>query len=151
MRLSRSRRLPLLASAVLLAGAVINGCSKKTELESGAVLLDLSVADGVSAPDELHVSVYDDTGILWKDRRVPEAGALMPESATHLGTILIQPGAAQGPPRLHVRGLAASARVADGTLTIPAAMRGRFALTLDGAVPPDGDGDDVPDAVAERP
>src|SRR5262245_11495832 len=107
MRLSKSRRLPLLASALLLAGAVIIGCSKKTELESGAVLLDLSVAGGVSAPDELLVSVYDDTGVLWKDKRIPDAGALMPESATHLGTVLIQPGTAQGPLRLHVRGQAA--------------------------------------------
>jgi hypothetical protein len=143
--------LRFLASALLLAGAVMIGCGKKTELESGAVLLDLSVADGVSTPDELFVSVYDDAGILWKASRVPPAGPLVPESATHLGTVLIQPGAAQGALRLHVRAQAAGTRVAEGTLAIPAAMRGRFALTLEAAVPADDDGDGVPDAVDDCP
>ena len=114
------------------------------------MLLELSVAGGVTTPDELRVSVYDDTGTLWSDARVPGTGALVPESATRLGTVLIQPGATQGGLRVHVRGFAASTRVADGTLAIPA--RGaRYALQLDGAVPADGDGDDVPDAIDDCP
>lgn len=114
-------------------------------------MLDLSVASAVTTPDELRVSVYDGSGALWNDTRVPASGALVPESATHLGTVLIQPGAAQGALRVHARGLAASARVADGVLTIPAGTRGTFALRLDADVPVDDDGDGVPDAIDDCP
>ena len=105
--------------------AAAAGCGKGTQVESGAVLLELSVRGGVTTPDELRIWVYDDTGALWNDARVPGSGALVPESATQLGTVLIQPGAAQGALRIHVRGLAAAARVADGALSIPAGMRGQ--------------------------
>jgi hypothetical protein len=138
----------------LLPAAVVVtfGCgSGGTQIESGAVLLDLSVASSGIMPDELRIWVYDDGGTLWNDVRVPEAGALAPESATHLGTVLIQPGAAQGALRIHVRGLAAQARVADGALSLAAGMRGKVALILEGAVPPDGDGDGVPDAIDDCP
>src|SRR5204862_8027982 len=119
--------------------------------ESGAVLLDLSIASSVTTPDELRIWVYDDSGALWNDVRVPDAGALAPESATHLGTVLIQPGAAQGALRIHVRRLAAEARGADGMLSLPVGIRGEVALMLDGAVPADGDGDDIPDAIDDCP
>ena len=86
--------------------------------EPGAVLLRLSVAPGAPTPDELRFWIYDDSGALWDGVRVPEAGALAPESAERLGTVLIQPGASVGALRLHVRGLAAGARVLDGVVTI---------------------------------
>jgi hypothetical protein len=127
------------------------GCGKSTQVESGAVMLDLSVAAGVTTPDELELSIYDDTGALWNEQRIPASGALVPESATHLGTVLVQPGAATGALRVHARALAASARVADGTLTIPAGARGTFALRLDADAPADGDGDGVPDAIDNCP
>ena len=114
-------------------------------------MLDLSVGSGVTTPDELRLSVYDDAGALWNDTRVPASGALVPESATHLGTVLIQPGAAPGALRVHARGLVASARVADGVLTIPAGSRGTFALRLDAEVPVDGDDDGVPDPIDDCP
>ena len=94
MRPFRSRWQRLAPAWVLLVAAA--GCGKTTQLESGAVLLDLSVGSGVTTPDELRLSVYDDAGALWNDTRVPASGALVPESATHLGTVLIQPGAAPG-------------------------------------------------------
>ena len=146
----RARRLGALATGLLLAGALA-GCGKETKLESGAVLLELSLADGVTTPDELRLSVYDQTGTLWKDMRVPGSGALVPESATRLGTVLIQPGASQGGLRVHARGFSASARVADGTLAIQGEMRGTFALRLEATVPLDGDGDDVPDTIDDCP
>ena len=34
----------------------------------------LSVGAGVTTPDELRISVYDDTGALWNDARVPASG-----------------------------------------------------------------------------
>jgi len=139
----------LASLSVLLVAAA--GCGKSTQLEAGAVMLDLSVASGVTTPDELRVFVYDDSGALWNDTRVPASGALVPESATHLGTVLIQPGAAQGALRVHARGLVASARVADGVLTIAAGTRGTFALRLDADVPADDDGDGVPDAIDDCP
>jgi len=75
----RSRTLLPLAALIAGAGA---GCHKSTELEAGAVMLDVSVAAGVTTPDELRVSVFDDTGALWMDMRVPGSGALAPQSAT---------------------------------------------------------------------
>jgi len=146
-RTHRSRHLSL--SFVLLAAAA--GCGKSTQVEPGAVLLDLSVAGGVTTPDELRLSVYDDTGTLWSDVRVPASGTLAPASATHLGTVLIQPGAATGALRVDARGFAASARVAEGKLVIPAGRRGTFALRLDADAAPDGDGDGVPDAIDNCP
>src|SRR5262249_8782413 len=53
--------------------------------------------------------------------------------------------------RIHVRGLAASAFVADGTLAIPPPPRGQFALVLDGVLPVDDDRDGVPDAIDDCP
>src|SRR3954470_20796590 len=100
-------------------------------------MLDHSAGSGGTAPDELRISVYDDTGALWNDTRVPASGPLVVESPTHLGTVLVQPGAAQGALRVHARALAASARIADGTLTIAAGARGTFAIRLDANVPSD--------------
>ena len=108
--------LRVCAAAALLAGAA--ACSSEPALESGALLLSLSTAAGASAPDELRISVYDDTGVLWKDARVPAAGALLPESASRLGTVLVQPGATSGNLRLHVRGLVAGAHALDGVLVV---------------------------------
>jgi len=151
MRPLPSRRLHRLALTCVLVAAIAAGCKKGTEVESGAVLLELSLGGGVSTPDELQISVYAESGVLWKDQRVPGSGPLVPESATQLGTVLIQPGSAGGALRIHVRGLAASARVADGMLTIPDGSRGRFSLELDAAEPADGDGDGVPDAIDDCP
>ena len=103
------------AAALLLAAAA---CGKQTALESGALMLSLSTASGAAAPDELRISVYDDTGALWKDARVPASGALIPESGSRLGTVLVQPGATSGNLRLHVRGLMAGARTLDGLLVV---------------------------------
>jgi hypothetical protein len=149
MRLLSSRLLRLAPAWLLLAAP--GGCGKSTQLEPGAVMLDLSVASGVTTPDELRISVYDDTGALWNDTRVPATGALVAETAAHLGTVLVQPGATQGALRVHARGLVATARVADGTLTIPSGARGTFALRLDADVPADGDGDGVPDSIDDCP
>ena len=138
------------AAALLLAGAA---CSKQTALESGALMLSLSTASGAAAPDELRISVYDDTGVLWKDARVPASGALVPESGSRLGTVLVQPGATSGNLRLHVRGLIAGARALDGLLVVSPAerSRGMFDLTLDPAPLADDDVDGVPDAIDNCP
>jgi hypothetical protein len=143
-------RVAALAVAVLVgAGA----CRNETVVEPGALMLALSVAPGAAAPDELRVSVYDDTGTLWKQARVPQSGALVPESGSRLGSILVQPGATSGSVRLHVRGLLAGARALDGLLVVSPADRSRrsFDLTLDPALPPDGDADGVPDPIDDCP
>jgi len=138
------------AAALLLAAGA---CGKQTALESGALMLSLSTASGAAAPDELRISVYDDTGVLWKDARVPASGALVPESGSRLGTVLVQPGATSGNLRLHVRGLIAGARALDGLLVVLPAerSRGTFALTLDAAEVADTDVDGVPDAIDDCP
>jgi hypothetical protein len=135
-----------------MALAVAAGaCHDGSRVEPGAVLLTLSVVAGAPTPDELRISVYDDTGSLWKDARVPATGALAPESASRLGTILIQPGATAGDLRVHGRGLAGGARILEGVLVIPAGKRGTFDLVLDTAVPADQDGDGVPDGIDDCP
>jgi hypothetical protein len=138
------------AAAVLVA---IAACGKQTALESGALLLTLSTAAGATAPDELRISVYDDTGVLWRDARVPASGALVPESGSRLGTVLVQPGATSGNLRLHVRGVLAGARALDGLLVVSPAerSRGAFDLTLDPAELADADVDGVPDAIDDCP
>src|SRR5256885_1447976 len=99
----------------LLAPLVGVGCRTATQVpEPGAVLLRMTLTAGTPTPDELRIFVYDDTGTLWSDVRVPEQGALAPADATRLGTILIQPGASTGTLRLHIRGLAGGARVSEG-------------------------------------
>ena len=80
-----------------------------------------SLAPGAQTPDEVRLFVYDDTGALWSDVRVPAQGPLVPQSATELGTILIQPGVTVGDLRVDLRGLSSGALVDEGTLKIPAA------------------------------
>jgi hypothetical protein len=135
------------AAAALLFGTA--ACRSETALESGALLLSLSLVPGAVAPDELRVSVYDDSGALWKDARIPESGALVPESGSRLGTVLVQPGATSGDLRVHVRGLTAGARALDGMLVVPPGerARGRFDMSLDPVVPADDDADGVPDII----
>jgi hypothetical protein len=139
----------------LLIAALALGCGSATEVpEAGAILLRVSVGAGMPMPDELRVSVYDDTGALWRDARFPEDGA--PPAARggrSLGTILIQPGATTGALRIHVRGRMAGARVLDGVLHIAPGdrARGTFDVELQADVPDDVDGDDVPDAIDDCP
>lgn len=150
---SAPRVLPLLAVlAALFAGA---GCKKAADVpESGALLLRITTPSQGPQPDELRVWVYDDRGPLFRNARFPSQGALPAASAEGvLGTILLQPGASMGALRIHVRGLRAAVRLADGLLVIPAGTRGAGTVTvsLATAVPSDGDLDDVPDAIDDCP
>jgi hypothetical protein len=145
----RGRRLALLI--VLTLGAACR--SAKTEPEAGAVLVHVKCAPGAPTPDELRAWVYDEGGVLWDGVRIPADGALAPASAQDLGTVLIQPGQIRGQLRVHMRGYAAGARISDGTLAIASPGTGGrvYDLVLDAALPPDADGDDVPDAIDDCP
>jgi hypothetical protein len=137
-----------------LALAALGGCRSAGEVApSGAFLLKVSLAPGAQVPDELRASVYDDTGALWNDVRFPASGALVAESATELGTILIQPGTVAGDLRIDLRGLVGGVLVDEGTSKIPHASfsGGTFDLALSGTLPSDGDGDGVPDAIDDCP
>lgn len=139
-----------LAGVWTLAAIGLVACKQAPQApETGALLLQLGVAPGVVVPDELRLSVYDDSGVLWNGVRFPSEGALKPESGQRLGTILIQPGPSQGRIRMHVRGFTEGTRVLDGTLVVAPEARslGTFSLTLDTAVPPDLDDDSVPDDI----
>ena len=83
----------------------------------------------------------------------PAQGPLVPQSATELGTILIQPGVTVGDLRFDLRGLSSGALVDEGTLKIPAASAtgGTFDVTLASALPADSDGDGVPDPIDDCP
>jgi hypothetical protein len=141
-----------IVAALALVAAV--GCGAKTEVPAtGNVLLRVTLGAGAAMPDELRAFVYDGTGALWNDARFPSQGALVPESATLLGTILIQPGTTAGDLRIDLRGLLAGAQVDEGTLKIPAAQLsgGTFDLTLEATLPADSDGDGVPDPIDDCP
>jgi hypothetical protein len=140
--------------ALALAFVLAAGCRSATEKPApGALLLDVQLAQGAQMPDELRLSAYDDTGALWQDARFPDSGALAPRSATELGTILLQPGATSGALRIDLRGLLGGALVDEATLTIPAAAisGGTFEVTLSASLPPDSDGDGVPDPIDDCP
>ena len=138
----------------VLALVATLGCRGSTEVpEAGAILLRAHLAPGAPMPDELRLFVYDDTGVLWQDARTPAEGPLVAESATLLGTILINPGTTVGDLRIDVHGLADGSLVDEATLVIPPDARGQgtFDLTLSGALPSDTDGDGVPDPVDDCP
>ena len=151
-----ARRIKLLipAAVAIAVAAVGGGCrSGGTVPEPGAILLRVDLAAGAPAPDELRVYVYDDTGILWSDVREPAQGPLVPQSAQTLGTILIQPGESVGTLRIEVRGLASGVWILDGLLEVAPADRaqGTFVVVLDSMLPPDRDGDGVPDPIDDCP
>jgi hypothetical protein len=133
---------------MLLALAL--GCaSDKVVPESGAVLITVRCPAGGPVPDELRVWIYDDSGRLWDGVRLPEQGPLVPAGAENLGTILVAPGPIQGGLRIHLRGLLGGLRALDGVLTVGSLVDGdrAFDLLLDTALPPDDDGDNVPDSI----
>lgn len=138
----------------LLAATSASACRGGGETpEAGAALLRVGLADGAKMPDELRIFVYDDTGALWNDVRMPTEGALVPQSATELGTILIQPGTTVGDLRIDLRGLVAGALVDEATLAIAPSARagGTFAVSLAASLPADSDGDGVPDPIDDCP
>lgn len=137
------------AGLVLMLGAA--GCSKPADvIESGALLVRIHTPIEGPQPDELRVSIYDDGGVLFKDARIPESGAITPPAAGQpLGTVLVQPGVSRGLMRVHVRGLSNGMRILDGVGRVPsdARQRGIFDLTMATKVPYDDDLDDVPDII----
>ena len=78
---------------------------------------------------------------------------LVPESAQTLGTILLQPGESTGTLRIEVRGLASGVWILDGLLEVapPERAQGTFVVVLGSMLPPDGDGDGVPDPIDDCP
>jgi hypothetical protein len=136
-------------TATLLLALAAGACRSGSQVpEPGAVLLKLQMDGQASAPDELRLWVYDDSGTLWSDVRFPSEGTLAPPRGGDLGTILIQPGAVSGKLRIHARALAGGARVLDGTLAFaPGAGASTPTLELAVDLPQDSDGDGVPDDI----
>ncbi len=150
MRCTLDRRTIALVVAVVTTAA----CRSSQDVpEAGALLLQVKLAPGARTPDEVRVFVYDDAGALWNDVRVPAQGPLVPQSASELGTILVQPGVTVGDLRIDLHGLSSGALVDEGTLKISAASAagGTFEVTLAAALPADSDGDGVPDPVDDCP
>jgi hypothetical protein len=140
--------------ALAVALTALGSCKSATDVPpAGAFVLKVSLAPGAQMPDELRASIYDDTGALWSGARFPASGPLAPESASELGTILVQPGAVSGDLRIDLRGLAGGVLVDEATLKIPhAAFSGAtFDLALSVPIPPDTDGDGVPDPIDDCP
>ncbi len=147
-RLCSTAWLALPLSAMAFAGCQAGSAT----VEPGAVLLRIESAPGAPQPDELRIWIYADQGALWKNTRIPSEGRLVPDGPDQLGTVFVQPGDVRGTLRVHVRGLFFGVRVLDAVLTIaPTDRRGTTAVALKSAIPPDADGDAVPDAIDDCP
>ena len=155
MRSASSLAERIVVAVALVAAA---GCHGKTEVPApGAALLRVipsAPARPTPADDPLRAVRLRRLRRALERPAGPLPGrALVPESASLLGTILIQPGTTAGDLRIDLRGLLAGALVDEGTVKIPAAelSGGTFALTLEAALPVDSDGDGVPDPVDDCP
>ncbi len=143
----------IVGAALVALGLLSSGCRSSGQVaEGGAALLRVSFPAGGPYPDELRAWVYDDTGVLFSSVRFPSQGTL-PLAASHTGTVLVQPGASSGPLRIHLRGFLFGVRRLDGVLVVARTSLGQAAVevAMGTAVPPDGDGDDVPDAIDDCP
>ncbi|MFL5307602.1 MAG: hypothetical protein ACJ8F1_20450 [Polyangia bacterium] len=149
--ISRGRSRALLLAVLVTAAASCHGSTEAPE--AGALLLRVSLAANAPMPDELRLWLFDANGALWTNARFPATGALVPESASMLGTILVQPGTTAGNLRLDVRGLRAGAIAEEALSTIAPAARaaGVFDVLLSAALPSDRDGDGVPDPIDDCP
>ena len=148
---SRPRRNAIGAFALALASVLV-GCAKPADvIETGALLVHVSVSAEAPVPDELRAWVYDDDGAIFTNERIPQRGSLVPAVAggPDLGTFLIQPGATRGPLRLHVQGLQGGVRKVDGAAWVPpeARARGKFDLILGTDISADQDMNGVPDLI----
>jgi predicted esterase len=133
-----------------LALAVGTSCGTNTALpESGAVLLNVTLPATGPQPDELRAWIYDKNGVLFKSARVPAQGALPVARGTNMGTVLIQPGAAVGDLRIHLRAFVAQQRRLDGIVVVTSQMRSQsmIQVAMQAAIPADDDDDDVPDVI----
>ncbi|HEY8926806.1 MAG TPA: hypothetical protein VIU64_20625, partial [Polyangia bacterium] len=143
------------AAAISSGAGCGRGAGGSAVPEPGAALVKVTADAAVvaAAPDELRVWAYDDHGRLWDGVRVPELGALVPRGPGDYGTLLIQPGVIDGALRVHIRGLAAGVRVADGAASVDASLRGKATVELQLTATPmtDSDDDGVPDAIDDCP
>jgi hypothetical protein len=147
-----ARHRAFIATALLGLAVGCRGEDKQVP-EAGALLLRVGLAGGAPMPDELRLSAYDDSGALWSGARFPADGALVPQSSSLLGTILLQPGTTVGNLRIDLRGILGAAVVTETILIVSPADRATatFDLTLSTALPSDLDGDGVPDPIDDCP
>ncbi len=148
-----SRKSELLAGWVIGAIVMLPSCGPRDATDT-TLLLGFENAGDAPIPDELRLSIYDDSGRLFDNRRLPEQGSLVPSAPPRLGEVLVYPRDTVGPLRLYVRGFRGRAQVSEGAkkdiVLRPRAVT-RADVTLSAAVLPDADMDGVPDEIDNCP
>ncbi len=133
--------------------ATAASCQGEPRVEQGGILVALVNPPGAPLPSELRLSVYDDTGVLFRDERMPRQGTLLPTKPPALGTVLLQPGPTSGTVRIFVRGFAIDKLTSEALLKIAPEQRshGAFDFKLSTQHLPDADDDGVPDQIDDCP
>jgi hypothetical protein len=105
-------------------------------------------------PDELRLSVYDQSGRLFDNERLPRSGPLTPHALPELGTLLVYPGTTEGPLRALARGYRGLEHVSEAVASMISLRPNEVVeatLRLSPGVLGDGDGDGVPDEIDNCP
>lgn len=135
------------AAGVLAAAAMAStGCGKS---DPTTVLLSIQNAVAATVPDEVRLNVYDRSGTLFADTRLPAQGTLTPAGLPLLGTVVIYVKGTPSELRLEAHGMTPGQRVSQATTRVTPETGHQIAasLTLQAGALPDSDADDVPDAI----
>lgn len=122
-------------------------------VETGLLVRFENLADA-PVPDELRLFVYDHSGRLFDNERLPRSGPLTPHALPELGTLLVYPGNTEGLLRALARGFRAGERVSEAVASMISLRPNQVVeatLRLSAGVLGDGDGDGVPDEIDNCP
>jgi hypothetical protein len=140
------RRARGLVMAGIAAGAVAAASCGNSDPTT--VLLSIKNGDGVTVPSEVHLNVFDRSGRLFLNARLPADGTLTPAGLPLLGTVVLY---VKNPSelRMDARGFATGQSASEGTARCSPQADHQIAadLVLEGGALPDSDTDGVPDDI----
>jgi hypothetical protein len=127
-------------------GVVAASCGKS---QPTTVLLSIKNAIGTAVPDEVRLNVYDRSGTLFAETRLPAQGALTPAGLPLLGSVVVYVSDSSAELRIEAHGLKTAQTMSQGTVRgMPEARRQiGVDLVLMAGLLPDSDADRVPDSI----